>query len=52
MTISLGQSAEASLGVSSQTFDTHELLLSIRGILSTLQLDSVGEVLGKASPFR
>ena len=41
MTISPGQSAEVSPGISSQTFDTLKLLLSIRDILNTLQLDSV-----------
>ena len=45
MTISLGHLAEASPDVSSQMSDTLELLLSIRDTLSTLQLDSDGEVL-------
>ena len=46
MTISPGQLVEASPGVSSQTSDTFELLLSMRDILSTLQLDSISEILG------
>ena len=47
MTISPGQSVEASPGVSSQTSDTLELLLSVRDTLSSLQLNSVGEGLDK-----
>ena len=43
MTISPRQSVEASPGVSSQTFDTLKLLLSIRDILNSLQLNSIGE---------
>ena len=51
MTISQGQSAEASLGVSSQMSNTLELLVSIRDILSSLQLNSVGEVFNIGEVF-
>ena len=44
MTTSPGQSAEASPDTSSSPLDTMELLLSVREVLSTLRLDSVGEV--------
>ena len=47
MTISSSQSVEASSGLSPSTLDTLELLLFVREVLNTLQLDSVGEVLDK-----
>ena len=47
MTISPRQSVETSPDVSSSMSDTYELLLSIRDVLSTLQLDSEGEVIGE-----
>ena len=46
MTISPGQSAETSSDVSFSTSDTYELLLSVRDVLSKLQLDSEGKVIG------
>ena len=46
MTISPGQSTKTSPNVSSSTSDTYELLLSVRDVLSTLQLDSKGKVIG------
>ena len=51
MTISPGQLAEASSGISSPTSDIYELLLSVRDALSTLQLDSEGEVMGVDNMF-
>ena len=51
MTISLGQSAETSPDISSPASDTYELLLSVRDVLSTLQLDSKGEVIGEDDMF-
>ena len=46
MSTSLRQSAETSPDVSSSTLDTVELLLSVRDVLNTLQLDFDGEVIG------
>ena len=45
MTISPGQSTETSLDVSNPKSDIYELLLSVCDILSTLQLDSEGEII-------
>ena len=47
MTISSGHSAETSPNISSPMFDTYELLLSVHDVLSTLWLDSKGEVIGE-----
>ena len=47
MTISPGQSAKTSQDVSCSKSDTYELLLSVRDVLSKLQLDSEGEVVGE-----
>ena len=46
MTTSPGQLAKTSLDISSSTSDTYELLHSVRDVLSTLQLDSEGNVIG------
>ena len=51
MIISPGQSVETSPGMSSPKSDTYELLLSVRDVLSTLQLDSKGEVMGVDNIF-
>ena len=51
MTISPGQSAESTLDMVSPTFDTYELLLSVREVLSTLQLDSKGKVMDADDMF-
>ena len=51
MTVSLRQSAETSSDISSTSSDMHELLLSVRDVLSTLQLDSKGEVIGDDDMF-
>ena len=51
MTISQGQSAETSPEVSSSTSDMYKLLLSVCDVLSTLQLDSEGEVIGDIDMF-
>ena len=45
MTVSPGQSADTSPGVFFPTFDTYDLLLSVRDVLSTLQLYSEGKVI-------
>ena len=47
MTTYPGQSTATSPGISSPPVGTMELLLSVRGALSTLQLDSDGGVIGK-----
>ena len=46
ITLSPGQSTDASPAISSQKSDNLNLLLSVREALSTLQLDSTGTVLG------
>ena len=46
ITISPRQSADTSSDVSSSISNTYELLLSVRDVLSTLQLDSEGKVIG------
>ena len=51
MTVSPRQSAETSPDISSPVSDTYELLLSIRDVLSTLLLDSEGEVIGVYNMF-
>ena len=51
MTISPRQSVETSPGISSLTSDTYELLLSIRDVLSTPQLDSEDEVISMDDIF-
>ena len=51
MTISPGQSAETSPDVSSSMLDMLELLLSVRDVLSKLQLDSEGEIIGEDDMF-
>ena len=51
MTISPRQSAETSPDISSPASNTYELLLSVRDVLSTLQLDSEGEVIGDIDMF-
>ena len=51
MTISPGQSTEISLDISSPVSNTFELLLSVRDVLSTLQLDLEGKVIGEDDIF-
>ena len=45
ITISLGQSADTYPAISSQMTNTYDLLISIREVLSNLQLDANEEVL-------
>ena len=45
MTISPRQLTDTSPGIFSQTFDTYKLLLSVRDVLNTLQLDAEGAVM-------
>ena len=51
MIISPGHLAETSPNMSSPTSDTYELLLAVRDVLSTLQLDSEGKVMGVDDMF-
>ena len=51
MTISPRQSTETSPDVSSSTSNTYDLLLSVHDVLSKLQLDSEGEVIGEEDMF-
>ena len=51
MTISPGQSVETSPDIFSPVSDSYKLLLSVRDVLSTLQLDSEGEVIGEDDIF-
>ena len=51
MTISPRQSTETSPDASSSTTDTFKLLLSVHDVLSKLQLDSEGEVIGEDDRF-
>ena len=45
MTVSQGHPANTSPGVPSQTFDILDQLISVRNVLSILQLDVDGEVM-------